>query len=83
MIGTHQPTGALPGVQIQAVPVGGLEVTHNGRPARLAIITEDGEVVAAGPEVAREARAVAVNNYRDILQGRGYMLSRTVAKAGV
>lgn len=81
MIGTHQPVGVMPGVHIQAVPVGGLEVTVNGRPARLAIITEDGQIVAAGTAVAREARAVAVNNYRDILQGRGYMLSRTVAKA--
>jgi hypothetical protein len=26
-----------------------------------------------GPQVAREAEAVAVNNYRQFLQGKGYL----------
>lgn len=66
MIGS-QPTGQLAGVIISAVAHEGLVVTVDGKPARLAIVTEDGQVVAAGPDVAREARAVAVNNYRDFL----------------
>lgn len=72
MIGT-QPTGALDGVVISAVAHEGLQVTVDGRPARLAIVTDTGEVVAAGHLVAREAEAVAVNSYRQLLQGRGHL----------
>ncbi|MCG8990790.1 hypothetical protein MI467_28495 [Delftia acidovorans] len=77
MIGT-QPTGAITGVQISAVSHEGLSVSINGKPGRLAVITEDGQIVAAGKEVAREAQAVAVNCYRNFLQGKGYL--RTLSK---
>lgn len=77
MIGT-QPTGALPGIVISATSHEGLCVQVNGRPARLAIIGDDGEVLAAGAEVAREAEAVALNNYRNTLKGQGYL--RTLGK---
>ena len=77
MIGT-QPTGALPGIVITAVSHEGLSVTVDGKPARLAIINEAGEIVAAGDQVATEAEAVAVNNYRQFLQGKGYL--RVVGK---
>lgn len=77
MIGT-QPTGALPGILISAVSHEGLSVTVDGKPARLAVINEAGEVIAAGDQVAREAEAVAVNNYRQFLQGKGYL--RVVGK---
>lgn len=72
MIGT-QPTGAINGVQISAVSHEGLSVRINGKPGRLAIINEDGQVVAAGKDVAREAQAVAVNCYRNFLQGKGFL----------
>ena len=71
MIGT-QPTGAIEGVVISAVSHEGLSVTVNGKPARLAVIDEDGVVIASGPDVAREAEAVAVNSYRNLLKGHGY-----------
>ena len=58
MIG-HQPTGAVPGVVITAVAHEGLRVMVDGRPARLAIVTEDGTIVAAGDRVAREAERQA------------------------
>lgn len=79
MIGT-QPTGALQGVVISAVAHEGLTVMVDGKPARLAIVTDDGEVIAAGRMVAREAEAVAVNSYRQLLQGQGHLrvLSRPV-----
>lgn len=77
MIGT-QPTGTLPGIVITAVSHEGLSVTIDGKPARLAIINEAGEIVAAGDQVATEAEAVAVNNYRQFLQGKGYL--RVVGK---
>lgn len=72
MIGT-QPTGAIEGVVISAVSHEALAVTVNGKPGRLAIITDDGQVIAAGEEVAREAKAVAVNSYRHMLQGKGFL----------
>jgi len=72
MIGI-QPTGAIDGVVISAVSHEGLSVTVDGKPARLAIVTEDGRVIAAGNQVAREAEAVAVNSYRQMLQGKGFL----------
>lgn len=72
MIGT-QPTGTVPGVVISAVAHEGLSVTVDGKPARLAVVLEDGTVVAAGPAVAREAQAVAVNLHRQYLQGQGHL----------
>lgn len=79
MIGT-QPTGALQGVVISAVAHEGLTVMVDGKPARLAIVTDDGQVIASGHMVAREAEAVAVNSYRQLLQGQGHLrvLSRPV-----
>lgn len=72
MIGT-QPTGNVPGVVISAVAHEGLAVTVNGKPARLAVVAEDGTVIAAGRDVAREAQAVAVNLYREFLKGNGHL----------
>lgn len=72
MIGT-QPTGAIDGVVISAVSHEGLSVTKNGRRLRLAIIDDDGQVIAAGDQVAREAEAVAVNSYCQMLQGKGFL----------
>jgi hypothetical protein len=72
MIGT-QPTGAIGGVVISAVAHEGLRVTVDGKPARLAIVTDDGQVIAAGHLVAREAESVAVNSYRQLLQGQGHL----------
>jgi len=72
MIGQQQ-TGAITGVVISAVSHEGLTVTVDGKPARLAVVTDDGEVIAAGVDVAREAAAVAVNNYRGFLKGQGFL----------
>jgi hypothetical protein len=77
MIG-QQPTGAIGGVIISAVAHEGLSVTVDGKPARLAIVTETGQVIAVGRLVAREAEAVAVNSYRQLLQGQGHL--RVVSK---
>lgn len=72
MIGT-QPEGTLGGVVISAVSHEGLCVTVDGKPARLAILSEDGHVIAVGDQVAREVEAVALNNYRNFLKGKGYL----------
>ena len=80
MIGEQQ-TDTIPGVRIQAVSHEGLTVTVNGRPGRLAIVTDDGEIIAAGKDVAREAEAVAVNCYRNVLKAQGWLrvLSNPIA----
>lgn len=70
MIGT-QPTGTIQGVVISAVAHEGLTVEVDGKHARLAIVTDDGQIIAVGEDVAREARAVSVNCYRSFLQGTG------------
>ncbi|MEW6479743.1 MAG: hypothetical protein AB1455_09860 [Pseudomonadota bacterium] len=72
MIG-HQRTGAIDGVVISAVAHEGLTVTVDGKPAKLAVVLDDGTVVAAGRPVAKEAQAVAVNLYRAFLQGNGHL----------
>ena len=72
MIG-HQTTGTIEGVVISAVSHEGLSVSVNGRPARLAVVLDDGTVVSAGVDVAREAEAVAINSYRNVLQGQGFL----------
>ena len=81
MIG-EQPTGNIEGVRIQAVAHEGLSVTVDGKPAQLAIIV-DGQVIAAGADVAREAEAVAVNCHRNFLKGQGHLrvLSEPVPRA--
>ena len=72
MIGT-QPEGTIAGVVISAVSHEGLRVMVNGKPARLAIITDDGQVIASGDQVAKETEAVALNCYRNFLKGQGYL----------
>jgi hypothetical protein len=72
MLGTT-PTGTIPGAIISAVAHEGLTVTVNGRPARLAIINEDGQIVASGPEVAREAKAVANTALQNMWKGKGWL----------
>lgn len=72
MIG-HQCTGAINGVVISAQSHTGLKVTAHGKPALLAIVTADGEIIAVGDLVAKEAEAVAINAYRNFLAGQGHL----------
>lgn len=72
MIGV-QPTGAVARVIVSAVAHRGLEVTVDGKPARLAVITDDGEIVADGKAVAREVEAVSLNCYRNVLKAQGHL----------
>ena len=67
------PVGTIEGVVISAVAHEGLRVTVDGKPARFAILTEDGQLIDAGNQVTKEAEAVAVNNYRNFLQGKGHL----------
>jgi hypothetical protein len=69
----HATHRRIEGVVISAASHEGLTVTVNGKRGRLAIVDEDGSVIAAGDQVAREAEAVAVNSYRSMLQGMGFL----------
>lgn len=81
MIG-GQPTGTITGAQISSVIWQGLAVTVDGKPARLAIVTDDGQIYAAGAQVAAEAEAVAINAYRNFLKAEGHLkvLSKPISK---
>ena len=83
MIG-DQPTGTIVGAQISSVIWQGLAVTVNGKPAKLAIVTDDGEIYAVGDQVATEAEAVAINAYRNFLKAEGHLkvLSKPIISAG-
>jgi len=72
MIGP-QRTGTIEGIVISAQSHTGLQVTANGRPARLAVVTDEGHVIAIGDQVAKEAEAVALNSYRNFLAGKGHL----------
>jgi hypothetical protein len=72
MIG-DQSTGNVDGLQITAVSHEGLRATFNGQRVYLAIVSEDGKVLASGAQVAKEAEAVAINSYRNFLKGQGHL----------
>ena len=59
--------------EISAVMHEGLSVTVNGRPAKLAVVLDDGTVVAAGKEVAEQATSVSQECLRQFWIGRGHM----------
>ena len=54
MIG-RQYTGAINDVVISAQSHTGLKVTARGEPAQLAVVTTEGEIIAIGDLVAKEA----------------------------
>lgn len=73
MIGIPE-TGRLKTAIISAVGHEGLTVTtRDGRPARLAIIDSDGNVIESGPSVAIEAWNVTLATYKNILIGKGHL----------
>lgn len=71
LIGT-QPTGAIEGVVITDRLGDGLSIKAHGRAARLAVVLGD-SVIVDGEDVAHEFEAVAVDSYRNLLQGQGWV----------
>lgn len=70
--------GALEHAVMSAVIFEGLRVqTADGRPAKLAIIDEAGNVVECGDAVAQEAWNVASASYRNYLIGNGHLRVQT------
>lgn len=73
MIGT-QKTGRLQNAIIDGSATTGLSITtRNGKPAVLAIIDADGNIIESGQLVAKECLAVCVNIHRGFLQGNGHL----------
>ena len=60
-------------ITITASATTGLKVTVGGKPAHLAVVLEDGTVVAAGPEVARGAEQAAQDSLRQFWRGAGHL----------
>lgn len=71
MIG-FQPTGAIEGVVITGRLGDGLSIIARGQTARLAVVSDD-SVIAVGEDVACEFETVAVESYRNLLQGQGWV----------
>jgi len=72
----ERPTGSIPGVVISAVITEGLRISVDGRPARLAIISDDGQIVDDSPRVAQEVESAAINSYRSFQRGAGHLVVR-------
>lgn len=72
---TQQPAlGDVPAPIISAVTHEGLRVTTaDGRRAKLAVLDEDGNILAAGPDIERAAFEAAVLAYRNFLQAQGHI----------
>lgn len=70
MIG-NQKTGCIAGVVISMVAHEKPTVTVGGELAQLAVITNDGTVIASGEQVSTEAAAVVINCYRAMLIAQG------------
>lgn len=66
------PTADMGGIRIAASANEGLRASVNGRPVRLAIIDDDGTVLAAGPDVAQAAESSAVAAYRQLMMAHGH-----------
>ncbi|WP_322021131.1 MULTISPECIES: hypothetical protein [unclassified Burkholderia] len=52
--------------------------TPSGKPATLAIVDQDGNVVEAGPEVSRAVWKVSMLSYRMFLTGRAHLRVKTI-----
>ncbi|MDF0501573.1 hypothetical protein POK33_12675 [Burkholderia cenocepacia] len=59
---------------ISAVSFQGLSIiTPDGRPATLAVVDQNGNVVDIGPPVMRAVWDIAIRSYRNFLIGNGHL----------
>lgn len=72
MIG-DQRTGCIAGVVISMVAHEKPTVTVGGELAQLAIITNDGTVIASGEQVSTQVAAVVINCYRAMWKAQGHL----------
>lgn len=73
MIGIPE-TDTLKSATISGVCFEGLSVkTHDGRPAMLAVVDGEGNILESGSQVAREAWNVTLAVYKNFLIGKGHL----------
>lgn len=69
------PTDTLQHAQLTGAIYNGLTATtRDGKPARLAIIDEEGTIIESGLAVAREAWRVAIQVHTNFLRGTGHLI---------
>lgn len=69
------PTDTLQNSQIVGTIYSGLTATtRDGKPARIAIIDDDGTVIESGRAVAREIWMVALKVHTNFLRGTGHLI---------
>lgn len=69
-----KPLHELENAQLTGTIYSGLTATtRDGKPARLAIIDEDGNIIEAGFAVAREAWRIALAVHTNFLRGHGHL----------
>jgi len=74
MILGNLPTGTLQHAKLSGVCFEPLKAqTTDGRPARLAIIDEDGKVIESGDAVSSEVWNLVRGVWRNYLQGKGHI----------
>lgn len=72
------PNPTLENARLSAtVSTGFTATTQDGKPARLAIIDEDGNVIAAGDDVAWAAWRVCVEVQENFWEGMGHLVVHT------
>lgn len=69
----EQATGAIDGVLIHTVSHELPKATYKGKPVQLAVIAEDGHVIASGSIVAQEIEAAIITCFRNTLKGLGHL----------
>lgn len=75
---SHVAPGALANTVIRgSTPTGLTVTTRDGRPARLAVLDEHGNVIADGPDVARECWNVTIECQRNYWHGNGHLVVHT------
>lgn len=60
------------GIQIEGTSHQPLQITANGRPARLAVLDESGQVIAQGAVVSAECAAVVVEVLHNFWRCQGW-----------
>ncbi|SDJ59754.1 hypothetical protein [Pseudomonas indica] len=69
------PNPPLDAATISANVSTGFQVaTKDGKPARMAIVDDDGNIVVAGPDVAWAAWCVCVEVQENFWQGQGHLV---------
>lgn len=59
---------------IRGISYEGLSVTTpDGKPAKLAIIDSEGNIIDAGPDVAAAIWNVTIESYRNLMIGQGHL----------